>query len=86
MTLETQLQGRALGRDSGILTLRDRLDNRLVASHMAGQVRRELCLFTRDLDGPVYDQVEFLDHLKGLALRSAASRVRILLQDHDPAV
>jgi hypothetical protein len=53
---------------------------------MAAQARRELCLFTRDLDKAVYDQAGFLDGVKALALRSGMSRVRILLQDHGPVL
>ena len=86
MNLESLIETRQLGRDAGLLTLQDRAENRLVCAHMAGQARRELCLFTRDLDKALYDQAPFLDAVRALALRSRTSRLRILLQDHERVV
>jgi len=86
MKLESLIEGRQLGRDAGLITLSDRAENRLVSAHMLAQVTRELCLFTHDLDKPVYDQPEFLQGVKELALRSRASRIRVLLQDHERVV
>lgn len=86
MKLESLIRERELGRDAGLITLRDLAENRLVCAHMLGQVRRELCLFTRDLDKAVYDQTPFLTGVRELALRSGASRIRILLQDHERVV
>lgn len=86
MSIATLIGERGLGRDAGPISLHGREDNRLVCAHMLSQVRRELCLLTRDLDKPVYDQASFLAGLKELALRSRFSRIRILLQDHEPVV
>ena len=86
MNLESLIETRQLGRDAGLITLEDRAQNRLVCTHMLGQVHREFCLFTRDLDKTVYDQAPFLDAIRGLALRNRMSRIRILLQDHERVV
>lgn len=80
-SLEALLAERVLGRDAGLLTLHDAQDHRLVCAHMVGQIHRELCLLSRDLDKKIYDQEAFFAGLKGLALRSRFSRIRILLQD-----
>lgn len=86
MSLASLIKERELGRDAGLITLQDREDNRLVCAHMLSQVRRELCLFTRDLDKPVYDQAPFLTGIREMALRNRLSRIRILLQDHQRVV
>jgi hypothetical protein len=86
VTRDAEIRRRVLGRDAGVLTLEGRRENRAAAGHMAAQAQRELCLFTRDLDKAVYDQSEFLDAVKSLALRSGMSRVRVLLQDHGPVL
>ena len=86
MNLESLIKERKLGRDAGLITLQDRADNRLVCAHMLSQVQRELCLFTRDLDKPVYDQAPFLTGVRELALCNRLSRIRILLQDHERVV
>ncbi len=86
MSIASLIKERELGRDAGSITLHDREDNRLVCAHMVSQVRRELCLFTRDLDKPVYDQAPFLAGVREMALRNRLSRTRILLQDHERVV
>lgn len=86
MSIQTLIDARRLGQDAGPIALHGRQDNLLVCVHMLSQVRRELCLLTRDLDKPIYDQAPFLAGLKAFALRSHFSRARILLQDHEPVV
>jgi hypothetical protein len=81
MSLDAFIDNRSLGRDAGPLALHDARDHRLVCAHMLAQVRRELCLLSRDLDKAIYDQAAFLAGLKNLALLSRFSRIRILLQD-----
>jgi hypothetical protein len=86
MSLQERIAGRALGRDAGPVLVHDVEGNRLVCAHMLEQARRDLCLLTRDLDKPVFDQPRFLAALRRLALRSRFSRIRILLQDHERVV
>ena len=86
MNLESLIEKRQLGRDAGLITLETRAENRLICTHMAGQARHELCLFSRDLDKSIYDHVPFLDAVKSLALHSRTSRIRILLQDHERVI
>jgi hypothetical protein len=86
MSIETLIDARRLGHDAGPIALHGKQDNRLVCVHMLRQVRRNLCLLSRDLDKSIYDQAPFLAGLKALALRSRFSRIRILLQDHEPVL
>jgi predicted GNAT family N-acyltransferase len=52
------------------------------AAGMLRQAKRELALFSYDLDPAVFDQTPFIEAFKALALRSRFSRIRILLQDN----
>lgn len=81
-----ELNRRRLGETAGEILLTDSDGCRLVSAHMLAQARRDCCLLTRDLDRTLYDQSPFLDALKELALRGRTSQIRILLQDHEPAV
>lgn len=75
-----------LGQDAGVIPLEDSAGHRAVSAHMLGQARRELYLLSRELDKTVFDQAEFIDALKALALRSRLTRIHILLQDHAKVV
>lgn len=83
---QIQIAELSLGRDAGVVQLSSVEEYALVATRLLTQTRREFCLLTLDLEKPVFDRREFLDALKALALRSRFSRIRILLQDHEPVV
>ncbi|MDQ2070783.1 DUF7931 domain-containing protein [Natronospira bacteriovora] len=68
----------------GPLETRD--DSRQAARHLAELVRRELRIFTRDMDPAVLDQVEFLEAARQFAIRSQHTRIRVLVQDATRAV
>lgn len=71
-----------LGVTDDLYHLHNPDDHLIHAAGMLRQARRELALFTYDLDPAVYDQTPFLEAFKALALRSRYSRIRILLQDN----
>ncbi len=77
---------RILASTAGVLELAGTQPIRDVSVHLAQQARRELRILTRDLESRIYDQPAFLDALKQLVLSSSQSRIRILLQDDQPAV
>lgn len=81
------LYERGLGQSGGPVSLIDCASIRGASLHMAAQATQRLCVFTRDLDGPIYDNLDFLESVKRLALRSVPYiPVRILLFDAQPAV
>ncbi len=82
MTADGDRLERKLGRDAGRIFIEDSAGNHAVCVHMLAQTRRELCLLSRELDKPIFDQSDFLSALKDLAVRSQQTRIRILLQDH----
>lgn len=56
-------------------------ENREAAVEVATAARRELAVFTRELEPQVYDNPEFVEAVKALALSGRKARVRILLVD-----
>jgi len=70
-----------LGETSDLFHLHQPEDHLIHAAGMLRQARRDLALYTFDLDPPVFDQTPFVEAFKALALRSRFSRLRILLAD-----
>lgn len=75
--------GCALGETAGDYALATRDDNRQAASLLTGQARRQIDLFTPDLEPALYDQTPFLDALTQLCLSSPRARVRVLAKDFE---
>src|ERR1700685_134521 len=61
-------------------------DNRASAVAVAALAKRELILFSRDLEIPLYDKDEFISTVQALATRSRMSRIRIVCIDAGPSV
>jgi len=68
----------------GALESRD--DSRQAAAVLADNVRRELLIFSRDLEAPVLDRSEFLDPLRQFLIRSRHTGLRVLLIDPTRAI
>jgi len=77
---------RVLGESAGALRLHDRSEIQATCASMAAQTARELRIFSRDLDPWLYDQTDFLESVRQLALRSPRSLVEILVLDTEPAI
>jgi hypothetical protein len=75
-----------LGETAGPLALHDQSTVRAAGIAMAEQARRELWIFSHDLDAPLYDHEPFLDAVRRTALQSADTPVRVLLYEAEPAV
>lgn len=71
-----------LGETTDLFHLHNAEEHLIHAASMLRQAKRDLSLFTLNLDPPVYDQGAFLEGFKALALRSRFTRIRILLQDN----
>ena len=77
-----ELELAELGVSDELFHLRHANDHLVHATGMLRQAKRDLALFTYDLDPAVYDAPPFVEAFKALALRSRFSRLRILLQDN----
>lgn len=51
------------------------------ADRVAGEARRALYLYTRDLEPDLYDREDFLDHVRRIALSGREAKIRILIQE-----
>ena len=71
------------GDDIAVSTVEE---SRRAALAMAQQAHLNLHIFTRDLDGPIYDQPDFIEAISALARRSDKTFVRVLVQDSQRAV
>jgi hypothetical protein len=78
--------GCVLGETAGDYALESRDDNRQAAALLVGQARRQVELFSPDLEPALYDQTPFIDALTRLCLSSPRARVRVLAKDFDRAV
>ena len=61
-------------------------DNREAAAAVAAAARRELVLFSHDLEPLIYDQDGFTGAVQALATRSRMSRIRVVSIDPGTAV
>lgn len=84
--MTAEIPSLVLGEDEDLVQLESASDNREAAIALAGQARRALYLFSRDLDGPLYDDEAFVEAVSALARRSEHTRVHVLVQDSSRAV
>ena len=70
----------------GYLRLETLADNRSAAVEVARIAKRELALFSRDLEPSLYDREDFIGVVQALATRSRMSRIRIVAIDPGPSV
>jgi len=75
-----------LGETTEIFNLESADENRLASLRMVQQASRNIRIFSRDLDQPVYDDAEFVEALRQLAIKSQQSQIRILLVNSDKPV
>ncbi|HPG94923.1 MAG TPA: GNAT family N-acetyltransferase [Dokdonella sp.] len=71
----------APGSPSHVLTSTDRETARAAILAVVATARRELCLFTRDLDPDLFENNEVLAAVKQVALGGPHARIRILVQE-----
>ncbi len=75
-----------LGETTGEYALTSREDSRAAAALLANMARRQIDLFTADLEPAVYDQEAFVDALSRLAISHPRARIRILAKDFERTV
>ena len=61
-------------------------DNHEATVEVAKSARRELVLFSRDLEPLLYDREDFITAVQALATRSRMSRIRVVAIDPGPSV
>jgi len=66
--------------------LETRDDSRQAAAVLANMVRRELIIFSRDLEPPVLDHSEIIDPLRKFLVASRHTRIRVLTIDPSRAL
>lgn len=79
-----EIENSRLGETAGLLAVVSRDEAAAVALALAGQTRRTLDIVSRHLDPRLYDNEEFAEAVKRLALGSRRALVRVLVQDVDP--
>ena len=75
-----------LAGESRPLILENSSDNYGVALSMLQQTRRDVVIFSRHLDGRLYDTSEFIQALSHLAVQHPRCKIRLLLKDVEPLV
>ena len=80
------LPKQVLGETRGYIDLKGLEDNKQAAIHMVAQGQRSLNLFTPNLDPRVFDNEDFIDAVKKLAISSPRSRINILILDPSDVV
>jgi len=76
---DERFQGYTLGQDREEFQISDSDELRAASLAMARQCHRSLDILSRQLDPAVYDNPEFSDALRQLALQSQYARIRILV-------
>ncbi|MDY6980778.1 MAG: hypothetical protein SV201_12920 [Pseudomonadota bacterium] len=75
-----------IGEDTGELLIDDRQENYQALLNMIDKGRRSLHIYSRYLDGKLYDRQEFSTAIRRLASQHPQSQVRILVRDIEPLV
>lgn len=74
------------GQSETYKVLKSLADNRETSVAVAALAKRELVLFSRDLEPLLYDRQEFMSVVQALATRSRMSRIRVVCIDPGPSV
>lgn len=75
-----------LGESAGTLEFDGIGDNRALVRALAEQARRNLYLFTDDLDPAIYDDVAFVEAAAAMARTHPRNRILVLVKDSTRAV
>ena len=70
-----------LGETAAELSLESSDDNRNVAIALARQAQRSIDIFTQDLDKRVFDDQDFVEAVKHLAIGHSRAQLRVIIQD-----
>jgi hypothetical protein len=82
---EQQLQQARLG-DNLVLRTEERDEVATVYLHMTSQAKFRLDIVSRDLEPAIFDNADYFNAAKQLAMYSSKSKIRILIQNSDRIV
>lgn len=83
--IQLLLKEAVLGKSSNKLHLHGVDECKLASVNLANQAKRSIYIFSYDLDSMIYNQSDFLEALKNLAIRSEHSQVKVILQNNEKA-
>ncbi len=72
--------------DSKLTVIETREQAHLAVLELLGVTRREVCIYTRDLDAALFDTPETLEALRRISTEGRGASIRILVQDPSLAV
>lgn len=75
-----------LGVTAGAFEVHEREALKSTCLALASQARRSLDIVSRHLDPPLYDNEDFVEAVKRIALGHRAARIRLLIMDSRPLV
>jgi len=75
-----------LGENSEDIIIESSEENHDVAVRLVSQASHRLDVFTRDLDPRIFDNAEFIDAVRALAVKDNKARIRFLVIDPDKAI
>jgi len=78
-----QIDNGILGETAEEITLHSREAFRTACTALARQAKRKICIFTRDLEGGIYNNDNLVTELKRLASQTPDPSIFILLQNNE---
>lgn len=80
------LEGLKLGVDAERILVSTSAENRAAGIALVSQGKRSLHIYSHDLDHAIYDNAEFIEAVRKLALYSRYSQIRILVRNSEKIV
>lgn len=79
--MSTDLSNYKIGEDDKVIHLDSMQDNRVAAVELAQQCKNSLILQSYDLDPIIYDEPDFIEAVRQIAISNPRSHVKILIED-----
>ena len=80
------LSNYTIGKEDEVLHLDSMEDNRVAAIALAQQCRNNLIIQSYDLDPIIYDEPEFIEAVRQVAINNSRSQVKFLIEDASKVV
>ena len=84
--INNQWSNMQLGVDSEDIAVESSDENQELVVRLVNQASHRLDVFTRDLDPRVYDNADFVDAVRSLAIKDNKARIRFLVVEPDKAI